>query len=146
MDQFANILSKEDKENIRLAVQEAELNTSGEIRVHIESRCKINELDRAAHVFAILKMHKTELRNGVLIYIAFKDKKFAIIGDGGINAVVPENFWDEIKEQMKLDFSEGNFATGIIKAIKTSGEKLKEFFPHQADDINELPDDISFGK
>ncbi len=146
MDPFSSLFSPEDKENIRQAVKAAELNTSGEIRVHIESRCKINELDRAAHVFALLKMHKTELRNGVLIYLAVNDKKFAIIGDAGINSVVPTDFWESIKELMKAKFSAGYFAEGIIDAIMASGEKLKAFFPHLSNDVNELSDDISFGK
>lgn len=146
MDPYSAILTTLDKENILHAIKEAELNTSGEIRVHIESRCKINELDRAAHVFSILKMHKTALRNGVLIYIAFKDKKFAILGDAGINAVVPEDFWNSTLDKMRLQFVNGKFADGIIAAITSAGEKLKAYFPHQSDDINELSDDISFGK
>jgi uncharacterized membrane protein len=146
MDPFSQILSASDKQKISQAIKTAELNTSGEIRVHIESKCKINELDRAAHVFSILKMHQTELRNGVLIYLAFKDRKFAIIGDAGINAVVPDDFWESTKELMKSYFLKGEFAQGIIVGIDSVGEKLKQFFPYQTDDKNELSDEISFGK
>src|SRR5688572_21217787 len=79
------------------AISDAELRTSGEIRLHIERYCKMDVLDRAADLFGFLKMHETAERNGVLFYIAWKDRKFAIIGDAGINAVVPPDFWDEIK-------------------------------------------------
>lgn len=140
-----NFFSKEEKALIKSAIQEAELNTSGEIRVHIENRCKEDVMDRAAWWFGKLEMHKTELRNGVLFYLAIKDRKFAILGDGGINAVTPENFWDEIKEKMLARFSESEFAEGLREGILMAGEQLKANFPHQKDDVNELSDDISFG-
>jgi uncharacterized membrane protein len=103
-------------------------------------------LDRAAYLFEKLKMHKTERRNGVLFYLAVADRKFAILGDAGINAVTPENFWDEIKNTMSALFSEGQFSEGLCKGIEMTGEALHKYFPYQTDDINELPDDISFGK
>ena len=140
-----NFFSKEQKALIKSAVQEAELNTSGEIRVHIDNRCKEDVLDRAAWWFAKLNMHKTEKRNGVLFYLAVKDHKFAILGDGGINAVTAEDFWDEIKEKMLDHFKEGKFAEGLKEGILMAGEQLKEHFPYQQDDVNELPDEISFG-
>lgn len=127
------------------AVKQAELNTSGEIRVHIEDRCKGDVLDRATDVFAMLKMHKTDLRNGVLFYLALKDHQFAILGDAGINKVVPDNFWESIKEAMLNYFKEGNLAEGLAAGIGMAGDKLKQHFPYQSDDVNELPDDISFG-
>jgi len=139
------MLSNEEKKRIVDAIKQAELNTSGEVRVHIESHCKKDVLDRASDVFAMLKMHKTELRNGVLFYLAMKDKKFAVLGDAGINAVVPENFWESIKDKMIEYFREGNFAEGLANGISMAGEKLKSHFPYQQDDINELPDEISFG-
>jgi len=139
-------LTESDKKMIVDAIKEAELNTSGEIRVHIESRCKGNVLDRAAYVFKKLKMNKTKLRNGVLFYLAYKDRKFAILGDAGINRKVPENFWDDIKEKMAEKFKEGKFAEGIAEGIKESGIQLKKHFPYQSDDVNELSDEISFGK
>jgi len=140
-----NFFSKEEKEGIKSAIQEAELNTSGEIRVHIENRCKEEVLDRAAWWFAKLEMHKTEKRNGVLFYLAINDRKFAILGDGGINAVTPDDFWDTIKEKMLARFSEGKFAEGLQEGILMAGEQLKDKFPHQRDDVNELSDEISFG-
>jgi uncharacterized membrane protein len=140
-----NFFTKEQKELIKSAVKEAELNTSGEIRVHLDNRCREDVMDRAAWWFAKLEMHKTEQRNGVLFYLAVRDRKFAILGDAGINAVTPENFWDGIKEKMAEQFAAGDFSGGLREGILQAGEALKSHFPHQADDINELPDDISFG-
>ena len=138
--------TSDQKQQIISAIKDAELNTSGEIRVHIENHCKKEVLDRAATIFATLKMHKTKLRNGVLFYLAIKDKKFAILGDGGINAVTPDDFWDTIKEMMLHKFKDGEFAVGLSSGIKMAGEQLKAHFPYQSDDINELDDDISFGE
>jgi len=140
-----NFFTKQEKEDIKAAVKEAELNTSGEIRVHIDNRCKGDVMDRAAWWFAKLNMHKTEQRNGVLFYLAVQDHKFAIIGDAGINAVTPDNFWDQIKEKMLASFTDGKFASGLHDGILMAGLALKEKFPHMADDVNELSDDLSFG-
>lgn len=142
----SKFFTEEEKEAIKKAVTEAELNTSGEIRVHIEGACADNVLDRAAYVFEKLAMHNTEQRNGVLFYLAVNDRKFAILGDAGINKVTPGNFWESIKETMSDHFKENKFTEGLIKGIKMAGEKLKAYFPYQKDDINELPDDISFGQ
>ncbi|TFH23132.1 MAG: TPM domain-containing protein [Bacteroidia bacterium] len=140
-----NFFTKLEKEEIKAAVKEAELRTSGEIRVHIDNHCKEEVMDRAAWWFAKLDMHKTEQRNGVLFYLAVKDHKFAILGDAGINAVTPDDFWDHIKEKMLGSFSEGAFATGLREGILMAGQALKEHFPYQDGDVNELSDDISFG-
>ncbi len=142
----SKFFTEEEKESVKKAVAEAELNTSGEIRVHIEGTCAGNVLDRAAYVFEKLAMHKTEQRNGVLFYLAVKDRKFAILGDAGINKVTPGNFWENIKETMSGYFKENKFTEGLIIGIKMAGEKLKAHFPYKEDDINELPDDISFGQ
>lgn len=136
----------EEKEQIVAAIKNAELNTSGEIRVHIENHCKLDVMDRAAEVFAILKLHKTALRNGVLFYLAVKDHKFAILGDAGINEKVPKGFWDNIKDHITGLFKEGKIAAGLSEGIKMTGNQLKEHFPVAENDINELSDDISFGK
>lgn len=138
--------SEENKLQITNAIRVAETNTSGEIRVHIEKQCKGDVLDRAAYIFEKLEMHKTQLRNGVLFYLAIEDRKFAILGDAGINQKVPENFWEEIKNEMASKFAEGKFTDGISTGIKKAGEQLKQHFPYQKDDINELSNEISFGK
>lgn len=140
-----NFFSKEQKDLIKSAIKEAELNTSGEIRVHIDNKCKEDVLDRAAWWFAKLEMHKTQLRNGVLFYLAVKHRKFAILGDSGINEVTPDTFWDNIKEKMAGLFAEGDFSGGLKEGILMAGEALKVHFPHQEDDVNELSDEISFG-
>jgi len=140
-----NFFSKEQKELIKAAVKEAELSTSGEIRVHMENRCREDVMDRAAWWFARLEMHKTEKRNGVLFYLAVKDRKFAILGDTGINAVTPDDFWDNIKEKMAERFAESDFAGGLREGILMAGLALKEHFPYQKGDVNELSDEISFG-
>ncbi|WP_016777436.1 TPM domain-containing protein [Anaerophaga thermohalophila] len=140
-----NMFTEEQKAGIVNAIKEAELNTSGEIRVHIEKNCPEDVLDRAAFIFEKLKMHKTKLRNGVLFYLAVKDRKFAILGDAGINAKVPEGFWDNIKDTMLNHFKNGEFARGLSEGIKMTGEQLKEHFPWKSDDVNELSDEISFG-
>ncbi|OFX60066.1 MAG: hypothetical protein A2046_16435 [Bacteroidetes bacterium GWA2_30_7] len=141
-----DFFSQEQIAQIKNAIKEAELNTSGEIRVHIENFCKKDLLDRATDVFKMLKMHKTELRNGVLIYLALSDRKFAIIGDAGINQKVESNFWESIKDEMRNQFSQGNFVEGLCVGIIKSGEKLKTFFPYQKEDINELSNEISYGE
>lgn len=128
------------------AIRAAENKTSGEIRVHVTPNIKISILDDAAIWFNKLKMHETKNRNGVLIYLAYDDKEFAIIGDSGINKKVPENFWEDIKNQMNLDFKEGLFCNGIVNAINKSGEQLKAFFPVSNNDKNELNDNVSYGE
>jgi uncharacterized membrane protein len=143
--QPSHFFNSDQKNLIRQAIRDAELDTSGEIRVHIERRCKGDVLDRGAYLFDRLGMHRTAKRNGVLFYLAIDDHKFAILGDAGINAVTPEDFWDIIKEKMKEEFQEGRFAEGLEWGIREAGEKLKEHFPYEDDDTNELPDDISFG-
>jgi uncharacterized membrane protein len=142
----SDFLTTEQKVRITQAIGQAELNTSGEIRLHVETKCKPDVLDRAAKVFAQLDMHKTALRNGVLFYIAVADKKFAIVGDAGINAKVPANFWDSIKEKMAESFKSGQYAEGLENGILMAGEQLKAHFPRQHDDVNELSDEISYGK
>ena len=138
--------TKEQQEAILQAIKKAELDCSGEIRVHIENSCKGDVLDRAAYIFKKLDMHNTKLRNGVLFYLAVNDQKFAILGDAGINSIVPANFWDDVKEVLLADFKEGRFTEGLCKGIEMAGEHLKKNFPYNQDDVNELSDDISFGK
>ena len=142
----SSFFTKEQQANILASVQEAEMATSGEIRVHIETTCREDVLDRAAWVFKKLGMHKTAERNGVLFYLAVSDKKFAIIGDAGINAKVPSGFWDEISSLLQNNFREGKFTEGLSQGIVLAGTQLKSHFPHKKDDINELSDEISFDK
>lgn len=142
----ADFFTDAEKKQITDAIKAAELNTSGEVRVHVEGRCPGDVLDCAAYWFGQLDMHKTALRNGVLFYLALTDRKFAILGDAGINAKVPGNFWEQIKEHMLGCFKEARFADGLAEGILMAGEQLKKHFPHRDDDVNELSDEISFGK
>lgn len=137
-------LSNNDQEKIKHSIEWAEKNTSGEIRVCIEKKCKIEPLDRAVTCFHDLEMHKTKLNNGVLIYVATDDKKFAIIGDKGINALVADDFWDSTKNLMLQHFKNNHLAEGISIGIIEAGKQLKKYFPYQSGDVNELPDDIVF--
>ncbi len=134
----------EQQDRIRDAIAKAEKETSGEIRVHIETSFKGNVLDRASWVFRKIGMHATDERNGVLFYLAVKNRNFAIIGDAGINKRVPSNFWNSIKDAMEKQFRDGKFTEGLVEGILMAGDKLKEQFPHKKGDVNELPDEISF--
>lgn len=136
--------SKEDQQKILDAVKYAEQLTSGEIRVHLETHCKGDQIARALYIFKHLGMHQTALRTGVLFYLAVEDRKLAILGDQGINEVVQEGFWDEVKDLMVQHFKEGQYTLGLCEGIRLAGEQLIHHFPRKQDDINELSDDISF--
>jgi uncharacterized membrane protein len=138
------VFTEEEQLLIRRAVESAEMDTSGEIRVCIEKTCSEEVLDRAAKYFYKLDMDKTKLRNGVLIYLATVDRKFAIIGDAGINKVVPETFWDDAKHAMLEQLKLGKLVEGITTGVEMAGHQLQKYFPHLAADKNELPDDIAF--
>ena len=140
-----NFFTEQQKHSIQQAIANAELNTSGEIRVHVDDKCKEDVLDKAANTFHYLKMDATELRNGVLFYLAVEDHKFAIIGDKGINEKVPSDFWNHIKETMLSHFKQNQFTDGLCKGIEMAGDKLKVHFPLQHNDTNELSNDVSFG-
>ncbi len=137
--------SAEDRDAIRAAIERAEAETSGEIKVHIEPKCSGDVLARATQMFEKLGMHQTELRNGVLFYLAYEDRRFAIVGDAGIHAAVTEGFWDEIKVGMQVKFRQGRFVDGLAEGIAKAGQHLAQAFPVRAGDNNELSDDISFG-
>lgn len=140
------LFSQEDRDIIIAAIQTAERETSGEIQVHIENHCSGDVMDRAAEVFETLKMHQTKERNAALFYLAVQDHRFAILGDSGINHVVPTDFWENIKDRMLVEFKKGAFTEGLRIGIEMCGLQLKAHFPfEQKGDINELPDEISFG-
>lgn len=136
-------LTPEDEQEVVAAINQAELKTSGEIRVHIEGHSDLDHFNRAVAVFHELKMNATAKRNGVLIYVAVQDKSFVIYGDQGINELVENDFWDSTKDTIQLHFREGNFKEGLIAGILKSGEVLKHHFPWEEDDVDELSNDIS---
>lgn len=133
-----------DEERIIAAIQEAERQTSGEIRVHLEKKTKKDVMKDALRTFHRLGMHKTKQRNGVLILLAPEQRQFAIIGDEGIDQVVPDGFWAEERDIMQEHFRRGAYADGLIEVIRGVGDKLKTYFPYEDDDVNELSDEISY--
>ncbi|MFT4754808.1 MAG: putative membrane protein [Salibacteraceae bacterium] len=140
-----NFLTPTEQDEVVAAIKEAEMDCSGEIRLHIEDNCKEDLMDHASFIFEKLKMHETELRNGVLFYVSIDPHGFAILGDAGINAKVSTNFWDETKDHVIQNFKQDDFGKGLAEGIIMAGEQLKKYFPYQSDDVNELADDISFG-
>ena len=145
MSKSTPFLSEPDENKVIEAIKKAELNTSGEIRVHIEAKANKDAYQRALDVFNELNMHQTEQRNGVLIYVATEDHKFVICGDEGINNKVADDFWDCTRDIIADHFKKGKFKDGIIAGILNAGVQLKQFFPWQTDDENELSNEISKG-
>jgi uncharacterized membrane protein len=139
-----SIFTTQEQELIANAITEAEKATAGEIRIAVEKNCKGDAFERATKYFSELGMDKTSKHNGVLIYLAYEDHKFAIIGDSGINRLVPPDFWETTKVAMKAHFMAGNICDGIIAGIALAGEKLSLFFPYESGDVNELPNDVIF--
>ena len=145
MNAVESFLTPNQESSVIRAIVEAENNTSGEIRIHLENNTKKPSLERAKEVFLYLKMDDTKDRNGVLIYVGIANKQIAILGDEGINDLVPDNFWEEEIQLLKDFFIKNEFEEGFIAAVKKVGEKLQLFFPYQKDDTNELSDQISKG-
>ncbi len=135
-----NIFSKTEVQRIVDAIAAAEKKTSGEIRIYLEPKCEGEPYDRSLHIFHELKMEQTVERNGVLIYLAYKNKKFAICGDAAIHEKCGQNFWDNVKEEMQKHFSRKELLNGVLIAIEMAGEKLQTYFPHKDGDRNELSD------
>ena len=143
MSKVEDFLTQAQEQEIIEAIRFAEENTSGEIRVHLEKTSDKESLDRAREVFYFLKMDETVQQNGVLFYIAVDDKKISILGDKAIDAVVPDNFWNSVKDTVINQFKKGNYTQGLKEGILETGLKLKHYFPYQNNDKNELPDSIS---
>lgn len=145
MSHVEDFLTAEEEQEIIEAIVEAEKNTSGEIRVHIEATAKIDHFSRAQQLFHFLKMDNTKEGNGVLIYVAVDDKKFVIYGDTGIDRVVPKGFWESTKDVMASYFQKGNFKQGVVEGVLLAGKELEAHFPWNHNDTNELTDAISKG-
>ncbi len=139
------LFSSSEENLIKAAIAQAEKLTSGEIRLFIEDRCKNSDVVlEATKIFQKLEMHKTKLRNGVLIYLAVSNHKFAIIGDKGIHEKVGDDFWREVKELMLKNFKNNQIVEGLIAGIKKAGECLSHEFPRQDDDHDEISNEIVF--
>ncbi len=143
MPEAHNFFTEQQEEQIVASIKEAESYTSGEIRVHLDDSTQGDEWEKAVSVFYQLRMNETALRNGILFHIRINNKTFSIVADEGINRVVSEGFWDEIKDQMRMDFKQGNICEGLCKGILKTGVALKEYFPFREDDRDELPNEIS---
>jgi len=147
MTKAESFFSVEEEKQIISAIKKAEKNTSGEIRVHIdETISDDNTLARAEEAFLALKMDETKEHNGVLFYISAEDNSFAICGDTAIHIATPIGFLKGIKDGVIKSFEEQQFVEGLVNGIALAGKSLKEYFPYQDDDINELPDAISYEK
>lgn len=145
MSKVEDFLTAAQEKEVIQAIREAEKNTSGEIRVHLEPHCEYDAFERAADVFDQLGMDQTQQRNGVLIYVAVEDRTLVIIGDSGINDAVETNFWESTKDRIIAQFKAGDMKQGLVDGILKAGQQLKKHFPYQKGDSNELPDDISVG-
>jgi len=145
MSKVEDFLTTSEEQEVVRAIVEAEKNTSGEIRVHIEASSKIDHYNRAKEVFHYLKMDNTKESNGVLIYVAVLDRKFTIYGDAGINKVVPKDFWNSTKDAIASEFKKGNFKQGLISGLTKAGQELEHHFPWKHGDTNELSNEISKG-
>ena len=140
-------LTTEEEQAIIAAIRQAERKTSGEIRVHLEASTKgMDPLAHAKEVFHWLKMDNTKAENGVLIYVAVEDRSFAIYGDKGIDAAVPNDFWQTTRDRIQVEFQKGNFKQGLVNGVLEAGEQLQKYFPWYSKDDNELSDQISKGK
>ncbi|MFN4122799.1 MAG: TPM domain-containing protein [Flavobacteriales bacterium] len=146
MNKLKNRLSPDEELKVENAILEAEKMTSCEIRVHIQSHCQKDVMDLAAEVFAELNMHKTAQRNGILIFIAIEDHQLAIIGDVGINAVVPENFWEDEKDLLISYFKREAYGDGLEAAILQAAKQVMEYFPAKPEEGDQLSNDISYGQ
>ena len=146
MSKVEDFLTKKQEQEIVTAIQKAEMHTSGEIRVHLESSTDKKTLDRATEIFFQLKMNETKHKNGVLFYLAIEDKKFALIGDENINHKVTPNFWKEITSNILNDFKKQHFTAGLTNGILQVGKELQQYFPYdKSTDKNELSDAVSIG-
>jgi uncharacterized membrane protein len=143
-----DFFNPEEQQQLVEAIQKAEQQTSGEVRIFVESKCRyVDALDRAQEIFFSLKMNETELRNGTLIYVAVKDKQAAVFGDEGIHQKVGPKYWEDVVTKMLLQFRNQKLADGICEGIHDLGEALKLYFPYNSStDKNELPDEIVFGR
>lgn len=145
MSKVEDFLSPNEEAEVVEAIRQAELNTSGEIRVHLEAHASIDVFDRAVEIFDFLHMNNTKRSNGVLIYVAVEDRELVIMGDKGINDIVGPTFWESTKNTIVDHFKKGEMKQGLVEGVLSAGNQLKKHFPYKKGDSNELPDDISVG-
>lgn len=139
-------LSVAELQQVKAAIARAERRTSGEIRVHLDGAIVDDVLDHAAFVFGELGMHRTKDRNGVLIYVSVPEQRLAVIGDAGIHERLPDGYWNEVLGVVIGHFKDGRFCDGLCAGVERLGEQLRAHFPFERGDVNELDDEVSFGK
>jgi uncharacterized membrane protein len=145
MTTLRSFLTREDEVRILAAIREAEMRTSGEVRVHVEEKFKGEPFERAEWWFHKLKMHKTAERNSVIVYICLQSKMFAIFGDKGIHEKVGAAFWQKLVMEMENNFRDGRVTEGIIETVHEISDALAMHFPYQKEtDVNELSDEVSY--
>ena len=136
-------LGKLDHDRIVRAIREAEEKTSGEIRVFFQrGSLKGDALPAAQKQFRNLGMQKTKERNGVLIFVAPRARKFAVIGDDGVHQKCGEEYWTRLVDSMREHFQKEDFTQALLEAIGRTGQLLGQYFPKQGGGKNELPDEI----
>ncbi len=140
------MLSAEDDRRVVECIREAERRTSGEIRVHFDSIAEGDVFAEAKRVFELLGMHQTIRRNGVLIFVAPRMRRFVVIGDKGIHSLVPEGFWDDVARLIESYFVQKKWAEGLCAGIKRIADEMAKHFPPVEGDVNELSDEISYGE
>jgi uncharacterized membrane protein len=141
---LADFIPSEGQRRIADAITAAERHTTGEICVHVTPRCRGDVMKRATRTFNRLHLYTTKRRNAVLIFVAYDARKFAILGDTGINDVVPQGFWDGEVEELGRYLKAGRPVDGLCEIIARIGERLSEYFPGERDDENELSNEVTF--
>ncbi len=141
---MVKFFTENEEKQIIETIQKAETVTSGEIRIHLRHKCHGDPVKEARKIFARLGMHRTPFRNGVLLYIAPDNHRFAIFGDEGIDEVVPPHFWENVRDLIHNHFIREDFAEGVCRAVEQIGRQLADHFPPQDEKTNHLPDDISY--
>ena len=145
-DSVSSFLTPPEREQVAAAIRQFEASTSGEIRVHLAARTAGAPTAAAAKVFQRVGMARTRDRNGVLFFVSIRDRRLAVIGDRGIHAAVPADFWSNVIARVEAHFSQGRFAEGLIDGIGMAGNALARHFPPRPDDVNELPDAITHSR
>ena len=146
MSAASTFLSKDELAQVVTAIEASELITSGEIRVHLESRCRGDVLERAATLFRQLKMDQTQEHNGVLVYVAVQSQRYAVFGDSGIHEKVAADFWSQTVEAMQQSFMKKDYCGGICRAVYDIGAQLVRLFPYKQGNQNELDNTVSIGE
>lgn len=141
---LSDFIPPEGQRRIATAITQAERHTTGEICVHVTPRCRGKVMKRAEHIFNRLQLYRTRYRNAVLIFIAYHDRRLAVLGDEALDRQLPPRFWDDVVAKLSSRLAAGQVVDGVCEAVATVGERLAEYFPAERDDVNELSNEVSF--